>query len=74
MPRGSQQSSGLAVTRCPTFTVVTLPPISITSPTFSWPSTNGNDENGDVDGLAPSEITLRSLPQMPPSIVRMRTQ
>src|SRR5690242_2577289 len=36
--------------------------------------TNGNDEKGDVDGLDSSPTSARSLPQMPPSRVRIRTQ
>jgi hypothetical protein len=74
MPRGSQQSSGFAATRSPGATVRTARPTSTTSPTFSWPRTKGNDEKGEVEGLACSEITLRSLPQIPPSRVRIRTQ
>src|SRR6476646_2498117 len=74
IPRGSQQRRGFAVTRAPTLTFETPFPTATTSPTFSWPSTKGKEENGDVDGLEWSETMLRSLPQMPPRRVRMRTQ
>jgi hypothetical protein len=63
----------LAVTASPTATPRAPRPTSTTVPTFSWPSTNGNDENGDVDGLALRVTTFRSLPQIPPIRVRTRT-
>ena len=55
--RGSQQSSGLTITRSPTPKLRTAVPQASIVPTFSCPMTNGNDENGDVDwaGFEPDD-------------------
>ncbi len=74
MPRAAHAKSGFATTRSPTATRVTRLPASTTVPTFSWPMTNGNDEKGDADGETCSDTKLRSLPQIPPKRVAMRTQ
>jgi hypothetical protein len=74
IPRGTHESSGFATTRSPATNSVTASPAVSIVPTFSWPITNGNEENGEVAGLAWSATTARSLPQIPPSRVRIRTQ
>jgi len=74
IPRGTQSSSGFATTRSPTVNPRTAEPMDSMVPTFSWPITNGNEEKGDVAGLACRRTTARSLPQMPPNRVRTRTQ
>ena len=48
-------------------------PISATTPTFSWPSVNGKDENGDVEGESCSSTRFLSLPQKPAWVVRIFT-
>ena len=46
-----------------------LVPIFRHTPTFSWPSVNGKDENGDVEGESQQHQVL-SLPQKPARVVR----
>src|SRR5436190_2864965 len=67
MPRTRQPNAGLTATRSPSRKPAARAslPTSARRPKISWPSTAGNEENGDMAGEVLSSTAARSLPQKP---------